>query len=102
MSVKLVVGNLSPDTTSDELCEVLGNGYGVEWCHLITDRDTGRSKCYAFIKLDSTEAANTAKERLNGRILRGRVLRVQDVDLKNGGVNDSRYDGTTVLTREMI
>jgi RNA recognition motif-containing protein len=98
MSVKLVVGNLSPDTTSDELLALIAGIDGIEWCHLITERETGRSKGYAFIKLVSSVAANIVREKLSGRDLRGRKLILQEIGLKLDRAEDGGHGGTRVLT----
>ena len=50
----------------------------VESCRLITDRETGRSKGFAFVEMNSTEAANAAKEKLNGHDLQGKLLKVNE------------------------
>ena len=94
MSAKLYVGNLSYETTSDEL-RTLFSGVGqVESCNLIIDRETDRSKGFAFIEMDSKESANAAKEKLNGQDLHGRVLKVDEAkprnDNRNNGDGDSR------------
>lgn len=93
MSVRLVVENLSPDTTSDELRDLLGDVEGVEWCHLITERDAGRSEAYAFVKMNSMEAAYLARERFNGRDLHGCEIRLQEIDPDD----DGGYGGTRLL-----
>lgn len=82
MSAKLFVGNLSHDTTSDELTSLFSEAGVVESCQLITDRDTGRSKGFGFIEMNSKEAANTAKENFNGQDLHGRALKVDDAKPK--------------------
>jgi RNA recognition motif-containing protein len=82
MAAKLFVGNLSPDTTGDEL-RTLFSGVGeVDSCQLITDRDSGRSKGFAFIEMKSTDDANSAKEKFNGQDLHGKQLKVNDAKPK--------------------
>ena len=83
MSAKLFIGNLSPDTSSDELSTLFGEVGVVNSCHLITDRDTGRSKGFAFIEMNSKEAADAAKEKFNGQDLHGRALKVNDAKPRN-------------------
>ena len=94
MSVKLYVGNLSYDTTSDELNALFSEVGQVDSCNLIIDRDTDRSKGFAFIEMDSTESANAAKEKLNGQDLHGRALKVNEAkprnESRNNGGGDSR------------
>jgi len=96
MSAKLFVGNLSYETTGDELSAMFGEAGEVESCQLITDRDTGRSKGFAFIEMDSKESATAAKEKFNGQDLHGRALKVDDAKPKtesrnNGGGGGRRY-----------
>lgn len=78
MSAKLFVGNLSPDTTSNELSALFGEVGEVESCQLITDRDTGRSRGFAFVGMTSKEVADAAKEKFNGQDLHGQPLKVSD------------------------
>ena len=66
MSTRLFVGNLSPDTSSDELNTLFSEIGEVDSCNLITDRDSGRSKGFAFIEMKSPEHADSAKEKVNG------------------------------------
>jgi cold-inducible RNA-binding protein len=83
MSAKLFVGNLSSDTTGDELRTLFSGAGAVESCQLITDRDSGASKGFAFIEMDSRDNANSAKEKFNGQDLHGRALKVDDAKPRN-------------------
>ena len=83
MSAKLFIGNLSPDTSSDELSTLFGEAGLVNSCQVITDRETGRSKGFAFIEMNSKEAADTAKEKFDGQDLHGRALKVNDAKPRN-------------------
>jgi len=78
MPVKLFVGNLSHETTSKEIRDLFSEVGVVESCQLIEDRETGRSKGFAFVEMNSEEAANTAKEKLNGHDLHGKTLKVNE------------------------
>jgi RNA recognition motif-containing protein len=89
MSAKLFVGNLSTDTTGDELRELFSGAGQVESCQVITDRETGRSKGFAFIEMNSQENANAAKDKFNGQDLHGRTLRVNDAKPRNESRNNS-------------
>jgi cold-inducible RNA-binding protein len=98
MSVRLFVGNLSSVTTSVEIRDLFSNVGLVESCQLIEDRETGRSRGFAFVEMNSEAAANTAKETLNGHDLHGKTLKVNEAKPKsdwrsNGGsdVGPSRY-----------
>lgn len=87
MSAKLFVGNLSNDTSSDELNTLFSTVGVVESCQLMTDRDSGRSKGFGFIEMNSTEAADAAKEKFNGQDLHGRALKVNNAKPRNGYKN---------------
>jgi cold-inducible RNA-binding protein len=83
MSTRLFVGNLSPDTSSDEIRGLFSEVGEVDSCQLITDRDSGRSKGFAFVEMNSADNANSAKERFNGRDLHGKALKVSDAKPRN-------------------
>ena len=97
MSAKLFVGNLSFETTSDEIRDLFSEVAPVESCQVITDRETGRSKGFGFVEMNSKAEANTAKEKLNGQDLHGRALKVDEakprIDSRNngGGYGARRY-----------
>ena len=78
MSAKLYVGNLSHETTSKEIRDLFSAVGVVESCQLIEDRETGRSKGFAFVEMNSEEAANAAKEKFNGHDLHGKTLKVDE------------------------
>ena len=75
---RLFVGNLSADTSSEDLRALFSGAGQVESCQLITDRDTGRSKGFGFIEMNSKEAADAAREKFSGRDLHGRALKVSE------------------------
>ncbi len=76
MSTNIYVGNLSFQTTSSEL-ETLFSEYGpVTSAHVITDRETGRSRGFGFVEMGSADAANTAIDALDGSDFGGRNLKV--------------------------
>ena len=77
MSKKLYVGNLSFDTTEDELRNLFGQHGDVQSVRVVTDRETGRSRGFAFVEMDA-DAADTAIRALNGTELGGRALRVNE------------------------
>ncbi|MCI0489417.1 MAG: RNA-binding protein [Blastocatellia bacterium] len=93
MSAKLFIGNLSHDTTSDELTSLFSGAGVVESCQLITDRETGRSKGFGFIEMNSIEAADAAKEKFNGQDLHGRALKVDDAKPRAEYSNPAGYNG---------
>ena len=78
MPVKLFVGNISDKTTSTEIRDLFSSVGVVESCQVITDRETGRSKRFGFVEMNSKEAADAAKEKLNGHNLHGKTLKVDE------------------------
>ena len=77
MSKKLFVGNLSFQTTENDITDAFARGGAVETVSIITDRDTGRSKGFGFITM-SEEDADKAIAQLNGSQLDGRALTVNE------------------------
>ena len=78
MAVKLYVGNL-PYSTRDADLEELFAQYGtVVSTSVINDRDTGRSKGFAFVEVETKEAADAAIEALNGKDYGGRNIVVNE------------------------
>ena len=82
MPVKLFVGNLSEETTSTEIRDLFSAVGVVESCQVIADRETGRSKRFGFVEMDSRETANAAKEKFNGHNLHGKTLKVDEAKPK--------------------
>ena len=76
MEAKLYVGNLSYDTTEDEIRSLFAQAGTVSEVALIKDRDTGRSKGFAFVTMGSEEEAKQAIEQFNGKNLGNRALTV--------------------------
>ena len=76
METKLYVGNLSYETTEDELRSLFTQMGTVNEVALIKDRDTGSSKGFAFVTMGSQEDANKAIEQLNGKSMGNRDLTV--------------------------
>lgn len=76
MAVKLYVGNLSYQTTADQLSSSFSQYGTVVSSTVISDKFSGRSKGFGFVEMETEEAANAAIEGLNGQELDGRALRV--------------------------
>jgi len=74
MSNKLYVGNLSFDTTDNDLETLFADAGTVESVNIISDRDTGRSRGFGFVEMSSNEEANAAIEQLNGTEFAGRSI----------------------------
>ena len=78
MSTRLYVGNLNFRTTSDELREMFSQAGEVENATVVEDRDTGRSRGFAFVEMATQEGAAAAIEQFNGKEFGGRTLTVNE------------------------
>lgn len=76
MSTKLYVGNLSYDATEAGLTEDFGRAGPVKSVKIIMDSMTGRSRGFAFVEMETPEAAQAAIETFDGKELYGRALKV--------------------------
>jgi RNA recognition motif-containing protein len=77
MSKKIYVGNLSYQTTEGDLTNLFEQVGQVDSVNVITDRDTGRSKGFAFVEMGN-EDADKAITQLNGTEVNGRTLTVNE------------------------
>jgi cold-inducible RNA-binding protein len=78
MSMKLYVGNLSFQTSSDDLNSLFAQAGTVESAAVVEDRDTGRSRGFGFVEMSSKEEAQKAIEQFNGKEVNGRNLNVNE------------------------
>lgn len=78
MSTKLYVGNLAFQTTSQELQELFAQAGTVESASVVEDRDTGRSRGFAFVEMSTKEEAAAAIDQFNGKEVGGRALKVNE------------------------
>src|SRR5688500_17582101 len=78
MNSKLFVGNLSFNTTENDLQDLFAGCGSVTDVNLITDRMSGRSKGFAFVTMSAPEEAQTAIQTLNGKDLNGRAMNVSE------------------------
>ena len=78
MAKKIFVGNLSFRTTETDLSDLFREIGEVESVQIITDRDTGRSKGFAFVQMADDAAAEKAIAQLNGKEVGGRNLTVNE------------------------
>ncbi len=87
MGTRLYVGNLAYGTTEDTLREVFeATGKTVSEVHIVMDRDTGRSRGFAFVEMASEADAQSVMAELDGKDIDGRPLRVSEArDRKGGG-----------------
>jgi cold-inducible RNA-binding protein len=78
MSTKLYVGNLSYSVSNADLEQLFAPHGTVESAHVITDRDTGRSKGFGFVEMGSDQQAQAAISALHGKEVSGRSLTVNE------------------------
>ena len=78
MGTKLYVGNLSFNTTENELQELFSQAGAVQEVTLMQDRFTGKSRGFAFVTMGSEQDAQNAISKLNGQTVEGRALTVNE------------------------
>jgi len=78
MSMKLYVGNLSFQTSSDDLQQLFAQAGTVESASVVEDRETGRSRGFAFIEMSSQEEGENAISTLNAKEIDGREMIVNE------------------------
>lgn len=100
MGKRLFVGNLSYDTTEDTLTEHFErDGRQVASCRIMTDRDTGRSRGFAFVEMATDEDAAAAIQAMDGVEVDGRAVRVNEAHERQerggggGGGGGGRFGG---------
>jgi RNA recognition motif-containing protein len=76
--MKLYIGNLSYETTEEDLKTALEPFGTVDTVTIIKDRGTGQSKGFAFAEMDSQSEGQSAIQGLNGKELNGRALNVSE------------------------
>ena len=94
MSKRIYVGNLSYQTTESDLTNLFEQAGQVESVNIITDRDTGRSKGFAFVEMAGDEA-DKAIAQFNGAEVNGRALTVNEARPREerGGGGRGGYGG---------
>ena len=86
MSKRLYVGNLPFSATEEEIRTLFeGDGRKVENVSVITDRETGRPRGFAFVELTTQQDAETAVQKLNGYQMDGRTLTVSEARERSVG-----------------
>jgi RNA recognition motif-containing protein len=89
----IFVGNLSYSTTQDDLHSAFANYGSVERVNIVTDRDTGQPRGFAFVEMSEPDAAQAAIAHLNGADLNGRTLNVNEARPKPTGGSGFRAAG---------
>ncbi|MGZ3770152.1 MAG: RNA recognition motif domain-containing protein [Bdellovibrio sp.] len=95
MGKKIYVGNLSYTVDSNELTNMFSEFGTVDSANVITDRETGRSKGFAFIEMSTNDEAQKAILKLNGMELSGRALNISEAkpqENRTGGGSRGGYN----------
>jgi cold-inducible RNA-binding protein len=100
MSTKLYVGNLAFQTTSQELQQLFSQAGTVQSASVVEDRDTGRSRGFAFVEMSTQEEATSAIEQFNGKEVGGRAWKVNEAKPRENrgggrGFSDNRGFGAS-------
>src|SRR5512140_1957894 len=96
MNTRLYVGNLSFNTNADGVRTAFQEFGTVSDVHLVSDRETGRSRGFAFVTMGTPEDAAKAIEGMDGKTLDGRPLRVNEAEQRQqrgGGGGGGGYRG---------
>ena len=78
MSMKLYVGNLSFQTSSEDLQQLFSQAGTVESASVVEDRETGRSRGFGFVEMATNEEGQAAIQQFNGKEVNGRSLTVNE------------------------
>jgi len=96
MGKKVYVGNMGYDVSQADLEQMFGEYGTVESAQIIVDRDTGRSKGFAFVEMSSDAEAQAAIDALDGKDSGGRALKVNEAKPRpsgGGGGGGGGYGG---------
>lgn len=93
MGKKIYIGNLSFNVDSNQLTTLFSDFGTVDSANVIMDRDTGRSKGFAFVEMAESGAAQTAIDKLNGTEFEGRALNISEAKPQAPRDSNSRGGG---------
>jgi cold-inducible RNA-binding protein len=93
MSTKLYVGNLAFQTSSQDLQELFAQAGTVESASVIEDRETGRSRGFAFVEMSTNEEGAAAIQQFNGKEVNGRALKVNEAKPRENRGGGGRFGG---------
>jgi cold-inducible RNA-binding protein len=93
MGKKLYVGNLGYGVTDGDLTKMFEPHGTVQSAQIIMDRDTGRSKGFGFVEMNTDQEAQAAIKALNGQDSSGRALTVNEAKPKSEGGRDRSGGG---------
>jgi RNA recognition motif-containing protein len=86
MSTRLYVGNLSHESTADTLRAAFSEFGEVADVQLVVDRYSGRARGFAFVTMATSEQAARAAEKMNGAMIDGRPVRVNEAESRRGAI----------------
>src|SRR5579863_2167848 len=89
----IFVGNLNFQTTQDDLLAAFAQYGAVERANIVTDRDTGQPRGFAFVEMTDRREAETAIQQLNGAELNGRAMNVNEARPKPAGGGRGGFGG---------
>jgi|SRR5207253_931766 len=93
MSMKLYVGNLAFQTSSNDLQQLFAQAGTVESASVVEDRMTGRSRGFGFVEMSSKEEGEAAIQQFNGKEVAGRSLKVNEAKPRENRGDGSRGFG---------
>ncbi len=95
MGNRLYVGNLSFNATADSVRAAFSSFGEVTDAHVVSDRETGRSRGFAFVTMSTAQEAAKAIAEMNGALLDGRPLRVNEAEERQsrGGGGGGGFGG---------
>ena len=93
MATKLYVGNLSYDVSDSDLQNLFSPHGNIVSAQVVMDRDTGRSKGFGFVEMNSSGEANAAISALNGKDHGGRALKVNEAKPKESRGSGGGFGG---------
>ena len=91
MSTKLYVGNLSFNTSVQDLETMFGESGTVQSTNIIEDRETGRSRGFGFVEMSTAAEAQAAIASFDGKEIDGRNLKVNEAKPREASGGGSRY-----------
>jgi RNA recognition motif-containing protein len=91
--VNIFVGNLDYRTTHDQLQAAFAQYGSVDRVNIVTDRDTGQPRGFAFVEMADSREAKTAIDRLNGFEINGPAMNVNEARPKAEGGGGNRTGG---------
>jgi RNA recognition motif-containing protein len=93
MATKLYVGNLSYNTTEDQVRELFSQAGEIAEITFIMDRETNRPKGFGFVQMKTEEGAQEAIKRFNGQTLDNRALTVNEARPREERSSNGGYGG---------